>query len=172
MARLVQRTKNNSIVISIIYVQVAMKQMSPHLVFSTTIWRKFSTIISKLFYLHYSSTNFLLTEFRRTRSWFSDVNDSTDYLRLLNNTWSDHLIRSVREMLKIFNVGFHCWFLDADSAIIYRSRSNLCFTCECPEYLVSNSHRVPLNIIDGYFRELNQDLFRRFIMKNSTISTR
>jgi len=51
--------------------------------------------------------------------FFSEANDSNDYLNLLNSIWNDHVIRSVKDINHFFDIDFLS--LDSYSSIIYCS---------------------------------------------------
>ncbi len=58
-------------------------------------------IIYKLFYLLYSGNIIKKKIFKNYLFFFcSGTNDTNDYLRLLNSTWNDHILRSVSTLRK------------------------------------------------------------------------
>lgn len=103
----------------------------------------------------------------------SETNDSADYLRLLNSTWNDHLVRSVSDERDTWSKEFVCsicrlWFVNCS---LFSIELMFCMQ-QCRAFGKWRSTLELEKCFIGIFRELNQDLFRRYLMQNSTISTR
>ncbi len=106
----------------------------------------------------------------------SETNDSNDYLRVLNSIWNDHIVRSVgdfkptKQKMDVFF--FKYLFQSLIRQLFIVLDRTYVLHAAVPSIWYSIYHILKIFISFIFFRELNQDLFRRYIMQNSIISNR